>query len=115
MVIYIFGIIEWKSFEVKKEDSCLMKNWVQYTDEEYNQTWDRIDSKLKFSPSNSTFPSFKVPSPFVTYDISHYFGELIDLNVYRAIWKIKRYKLLKKIPHRMNILWNWIGNMSVIG
>lgn len=63
------------------EGSCLVGNWMEYTDEEYAKIWDRIDSKLKFSPSDSTFPSFKVPSPFVTYDISHYFGESIELNV----------------------------------
>lgn len=59
-----------------------MKNWMEFTDKEYDQIWDRVYSELKFSPSDSTFPSFKVPSPFITYDISHYFRESVDLDVY---------------------------------
>ncbi len=78
MVIYIFGIVEWNSFEVIREGSCVMKNWIEFTDKEDEQIWDKIYSELKFSPSLSIFPSFKVPSPFVTYDISHCFGESIN-------------------------------------
>lgn len=72
------------------EGSCLMGNWMEYTDEEYDQIWDRIDSKLKFSPSDSIFPSFKVPSPFVTYDISHYFGESINDLESKALQAFKK-------------------------
>ncbi|SCC37670.1 Uncharacterized protein BW664_03089 [Bacillus mycoides] len=43
-----------------------MKNWMEFTRREYDQILDRIYSELKFSPSDSVFPSFKVPSPFVT-------------------------------------------------
>ncbi|MBJ8110528.1 DUF2716 domain-containing protein [Bacillus cereus group sp. N6] len=67
-----------------------MGNWMEYTDEEYDQIWDRIDSKLKFSPSDSIFPSFKVPSPFVTYDISHYFGESINDLESKALQAFKK-------------------------
>ncbi len=41
MVIYIFGITEWKSFEIIGEGSCLMGNWMEYTDD-----WKRTNSKL---------------------------------------------------------------------
>jgi hypothetical protein len=82
MIIYIFGIFEWKSFEIIGEGSCLMKNWMEFTDKEYDRIWDRVYSDYEFSPSVSIFPSFKVPGPFITYDISHYFGESVDLNVY---------------------------------
>lgn len=30
----------------------------------------------------SKFPSFQVPHPFITYDISEFFGESIDLDAY---------------------------------
>ncbi|MGE8207626.1 DUF2716 domain-containing protein [Heyndrickxia sp. NPDC080065] len=52
-----------------------MKNWVTFSYKEYNQIWDRIYTDFKFNPSISKFPSFKVPHPFITYDISDYFGE----------------------------------------
>jgi len=55
-----------------------MENWIEFTDKENNQIWDKIYSELDFSTSDSIFPSFMVPSPFVTYDISHYFGESIN-------------------------------------
>ncbi len=71
-----------KVLEIIREGSCLMENWMEFTDKEDDQIWNKIYSELEFSPSDSIFPSFKVPSPFVTYDISHYFGESIDLNIY---------------------------------
>lgn len=43
MVIYIFGITEWKSFEIMGEGSCLMKDWMECTEKVFN--------KLKFPPS----------------------------------------------------------------
>ncbi|WP_433774290.1 DUF2716 domain-containing protein [Bacillus wiedmannii] len=62
-----------------------MKNWTEFTDKEYDQILDRVYSEIEFSPSDSIFPSFKLPSPFITYDISHYFGESVDLNVYDEV------------------------------
>ncbi|EJR54126.1 hypothetical protein IIM_02182 [Bacillus cereus VD107] len=59
-----------------------MKNWIEFTDKEYDQIWDRIDNDFEVSSSVSTFPSFKVLSPFITYDISRYFGEFVDLDAY---------------------------------
>ncbi|MGH0552063.1 DUF2716 domain-containing protein [Bacillus pretiosus] len=59
-----------------------MESWMEFTDKEDGQILDQIYCELKFSPSVSIFPSFKVPSPFVTYDISQYFGELVDLKVF---------------------------------
>lgn len=59
-----------------------MKNWMEFTDKEDDRIWNKLYSELEFSPSVSTFPSFKVPSPFITYNISHYFGESVDLDVY---------------------------------
>ncbi|MGG0658691.1 DUF2716 domain-containing protein [Rummeliibacillus pycnus] len=59
-----------------------MKNWVPFSDKEYDQIWDRIYREFKFEPSISKFPSFEVPNPFITYDISDYFGESVDLDAY---------------------------------
>ncbi|WP_338780077.1 DUF2716 domain-containing protein [Metabacillus sp. FJAT-52054] len=59
-----------------------MKNWIPFSDKDYNQAWDRIDKDLKFKPSISDFPSFKMPHPFITYDISDFFGDSADLALY---------------------------------
>ena len=59
-----------------------MKNWIEFTDKSTIEFGIKVYSDYEFSPSVSIFPSFKVPGPFITYDISHYFGELVDLNVY---------------------------------
>lgn len=59
-----------------------MKNWVPFSRQEYEQIWDRIYRDFKFEPSISNFPPFQVPPPFITYDISDYFGDLADLDAY---------------------------------
>lgn len=58
MVIYIFGITEWKSFEIIGEGSCLMKDWMECTEKGCTQTLEKVFSKLKFPPS-----------PFIRYVI----------------------------------------------
>ncbi|MBY0214567.1 DUF2716 domain-containing protein [Priestia aryabhattai] len=52
-----------------------MKSWVSFNDKEYKQIWKKVYKNFKFKPSIAKFPSFKVPYPFITYDISDYFGE----------------------------------------
>lgn len=59
-----------------------MKNWLELTDVEDEKVWNKIFDELKFEPSTTNSPSFKVPTPFITYDISHYFGEYEGLNAY---------------------------------
>ncbi|WP_419881543.1 DUF2716 domain-containing protein [Peribacillus sp. B-H-3] len=59
-----------------------MKNWIPFSDQESDQIWDKIHRDFKFKPSISKFPSFKVPHPFITYDISGFFGESADLDAY---------------------------------
>lgn len=61
-----------------------MKNWIELSELEYEKVWNKIDDDLKFKPSISRFRfrPFKVPSPFITYDISDYYGEINDLEVY---------------------------------
>jgi len=59
-----------------------MRNWVPFSAQEYDQIWDRIYRDFKFEPSISKFPSFQVPHPFVTYDISNCFGDSVDLDAY---------------------------------
>ncbi len=51
MVIYVFGINEWKSFEIIGEGSCLMKDWMECTEKGCTQTLEKVFSKLKFPPS----------------------------------------------------------------
>ncbi len=59
-----------------------MKNWVPFADQEYDQIWDRVYIDFKFEPSISNFPSFQVPHPFITHDVSDYFGDSADSDFY---------------------------------
>ncbi|GKW44564.1 DUF2716 domain-containing protein [Planococcus sp. NCCP-2050] len=59
-----------------------MENWIPFSHQEYDQIWDRIYRDFKFKPSTSIFPSFQVPHPFITYDISDYLRDSIDLDTY---------------------------------
>ena len=59
-----------------------MKNWLELSEVEYEKVGNKIFDVMKFKPSNSDFPSFKVPTPFITYDISIYFGDSDDLEAY---------------------------------
>ncbi|WP_392048750.1 DUF2716 domain-containing protein, partial [Streptomyces sp. NPDC015492] len=49
-----------------------MENWVELSTLEYKEVWDRIYDDFNFEPSISNFPSFDVPKPFITYDVSSY-------------------------------------------
>lgn len=62
-----------------------MKNWIPFSHQEYDQVWDRIYRDFKFKPSTSIFPSFQVSLPFITYDISDYLRDSIDLDVYDTL------------------------------
>ncbi|MBX0356806.1 DUF2716 domain-containing protein [Halobacillus sp. Nhm2S1] len=62
-----------------------MRNWQALSSKSYEEVWRRIDQEFKFQPSVSEFPSFHLPSPFVTYDVSAYYGASINLNVYRDL------------------------------
>ena len=59
-----------------------MENWLELSEAEDEKVWTKIYGELKFKPSISAFPSFEVPTPFITYDISIYFGESEDLDAY---------------------------------
>lgn len=49
--------------------------------------WEYLYNAFKFKPSISEFPSFIVPSPFVTYDISAYLNFSGDLEEYEKLYK----------------------------
>ncbi|MGR6899512.1 DUF2716 domain-containing protein [Rummeliibacillus sp. BSL5] len=59
-----------------------MKNWVPLLEKEMGQIWDRIYNDFEFEPSTSIFPSFNVPHPYITYNVSGYFGDSSDLSAY---------------------------------
>lgn len=52
-----------------------MKNWIPLSHQELKLVWETLYRDFKFNPSISRFPSFRVPSPFITYDISAYFED----------------------------------------
>uniref|UniRef100_UPI0011A4ADE5 DUF2716 domain-containing protein n=1 Tax=Bacillus sp. WP8 TaxID=756828 RepID=UPI0011A4ADE5 len=52
-----------------------MENWIPLSHQERKLAWETLYRDFKFHPSISRFPSFRVPSPFITYDISAYFED----------------------------------------
>ncbi|MCA1032540.1 DUF2716 domain-containing protein [Bacillus timonensis] len=62
-----------------------MENWISFSDIEYERVWNKVYEDFKFEPSISKFPAFHVPSPFVTYDVSNYFGACDDFSVYEEL------------------------------
>lgn len=42
--------------------------------------------KFKFKPSITKFPSFKVPKPFIIYDISRYYNWLKELDEFKMLY-----------------------------
>ncbi|UYZ24415.1 DUF2716 domain-containing protein [Mesobacillus jeotgali] len=56
-----------------------MNNWIELTQSEEDKVWKQVHTKFLFKPSISAFPSFYVPNPFSTYDISRYLNGSLDL------------------------------------
>lgn len=44
--------------------------WIALDEAEYKLVWNNFKEKVKFKPSTTNFPSFQVPSPYITFDIS---------------------------------------------
>lgn len=59
-----------------------MENWLELSEAEYEKVWNKMCEVLNFKPSTSNFPSFEVPTPFITYDISIYFEHSNELGAY---------------------------------
>lgn len=59
-----------------------MENRVELSTLEYKEVWDRIYDDFNFEPSISNFPSFDVPKPFITYDVSSYINWSGDIDTY---------------------------------
>lgn len=59
-----------------------MENRVELSTLEYKEVWDRIYNDFNFEPSISNFPSFDVPKPFITYDVSSYINWSGDIDTY---------------------------------
>lgn len=59
---------------------CNMNSWIPMTSDQYRLAWDKMYEDFKFKPSihSSDWPSFRLPSPFVTYDVTEYTDEDID-------------------------------------
>jgi hypothetical protein len=55
-----------------------INNWIELTPSEEEKVWKRVYIEFQFKPSTSEFPSFFVPNPFITYDISTYLNGSLD-------------------------------------
>ncbi|MNJ56546.1 hypothetical protein D3C77_520990 [compost metagenome] len=55
--------------------------FVSFSDSDYKEVWDRFYTSFKFKPSvySKDWPSFQLPSPYITYDISqHHSQDFLD-------------------------------------
>jgi hypothetical protein len=58
-----------------------MDNWMKLNDKEYDEIWTKVYETFSFKPSiyKRNWPSFKEPSPFITFDISdNYDDNILD-------------------------------------
>ncbi|MFF2528713.1 DUF2716 domain-containing protein [Brevibacillus sp. NPDC058079] len=57
-----------------------MNNWIPLSDEQYRLVWGKFYKDFNFKPSihSSDWPSFRLPIPFVTFDITEYTDDDID-------------------------------------
>lgn len=59
-----------------------MENWLELSETENEKVWTKVYGELRFKPSISDFSPFDLPTPFLTYYISNYFGGSEDLDAY---------------------------------
>ena len=64
-----------------------INNWIELKESEEQAVWKKVYKDFKFKPSITKFPSFKVPSPFITYDISVYNNWSGDFKEFDEIYK----------------------------
>ncbi|MDQ0874610.1 hypothetical protein QFZ77_003269 [Paenibacillus sp. V4I3] len=57
-----------------------MDNWISLSNELYRHVWDKFYEDFNFNPSvySSDWPSFSLPTPYITYKITNYTDEDID-------------------------------------
>jgi hypothetical protein len=55
-----------------------INNWIELTPSEEEKVWNRLYTEFQFKPSMSEFPSFFLPKPFITFDISTYLNGSLD-------------------------------------
>lgn len=46
-------------------------SWIPMTQAEDEKVWNVIDQQFQFAPSTTVFPSFRAPSPFITYEVDY--------------------------------------------
>lgn len=97
-----------------------MINWMELSTFAYKEVWDRIYEDFTFKPSTSTFPSFHVPAPYITYDVSKYMNGSVDIANYDEAYNdleeqslLVFQKLIEKNEYMYALEWNhssyWIN------
>ena len=79
-----------------------INNWIQLSESEEDAVWKKVIKEFQFKPSISKFPSFIVPSPFITYNISSYLNWSGKLDKYEEIYKELEEKSLFTFKHLTN-------------
>ncbi|GLX68023.1 DUF2716 domain-containing protein [Paenibacillus glycanilyticus] len=48
-----------------------MNGWTELDNDEQEEIWSRFYKTFDFKPSTTTFPAFRIPTPFIKFDISN--------------------------------------------
>lgn len=63
-------------------------SWIPMTQAEDEKIWHVIDQQFQFAPSTTVFPSYHVPSPFVTYEVDYEKREEIEQTLKRILTEV---------------------------
>lgn len=63
-------------------------SWIPMTQAEDENVWRVIDQQFQFIPSTTVFPSFRAPSPFITYEVNYEKREEIERELGRILTEL---------------------------
>ncbi|WP_411334578.1 DUF2716 domain-containing protein [Metabacillus indicus] len=87
-----------------------MSNWFELSSKEDKELYKKIYKKLKFKPSTVEFPSFVVPSPFISYDLSHCLVDMSQFESLNSDLKNKTLHNLKEVTKKDEFIYGFDWN-----
>lgn len=63
-----------------------MENWFKLSSKEDNKAWEKLYKEFRYNPSMTSFPAFKIPCPYIKYNISSYLNWTEDMETFDEIY-----------------------------